>query len=681
MAYQDKRCMTMRRVLACTSALCAVAVFYPTVALANPQGGVVSAGQAAITRSGTVLDVTQSTNRAVIDWSSFNINGNEQTIFKQPSATSMVLNRIHDANPSQILGTLTANGRVMLVNPNGVVFGKNAKVDVSGLIASTADIRNDDFMAGRMRFSQPGRPDARILNQGTITAKEAGLVGFVAPNVENDGVITATLGKVTLASGDTFTLDMAGDKLIEVAVTGDLPSQGVWNTGRIQADGGTVMLTASAARQIVDEVVENSGVIRANAIAEKHGEITLYAEGSHAVPGNVAENTGTTSGTSTVINSGTLTVSGDDPGETGGKVSVLGDEVGLLNGSVIDASGDAGGGTVKVGGDFHGQGSTPTSQTTMIEAGSRIDANAITSGNGGNVAVWSDGWTNFAGTIAAQGGANAGNGGFVETSGHKLHALGMVDAGSAHGIAGSWLLDPADVTIEAVLNSGMSGFVPDGSQAESVLDVSTITAALNAGTSVTVTTGGDSASGTGGGSITVASPITYTGTTGTPTLTLSAYSDITVNADITASNGPLNILLDADNHANLSGAISIAADISSNGGDIWMGGGALDASGHPTGAAYGDSIIVNGIFLKASTLNASGGNIVMYGVGGANGAIADDGILLFNASTIKTTGTGNITLTGQGYQGSDSQYYHNGIAEKGSTTARISPPPATAPSR
>src|SRR5205085_880198 len=97
-----------------------------------------------------------------------------------------------------------------------------------------------DFMAGRLTFSQPGNPHASIVNQGTITAKDAGLVGFVAPNVENDGIINAKLGKVALASGDTFTLDMAGDKLIEVAVTGDLQKQLVTNTGRIAADGGTV---------------------------------------------------------------------------------------------------------------------------------------------------------------------------------------------------------------------------------------------------------------------------------------------------------------------------------------------------------------------------------------------------------------------------------------------------------
>ena len=173
---------------------------------------------------------------------------NETTAFHQPSSSSVTLNRVNDVNPSSIDGTLTANGTVVIVKPNGVFFGPTSTVDVAGLVATTANIADSDFMQGKLKFSKPGNPNAAVVNQGTITASDAGLVGLVAPSVENDGVINAKLGRATLASGDTFTLDLAGDKLISVAVTSDqLPQQVVANTGVIQADGGTVTMTAAAA--------------------------------------------------------------------------------------------------------------------------------------------------------------------------------------------------------------------------------------------------------------------------------------------------------------------------------------------------------------------------------------------------------------------------------------------------
>ena len=112
---------------------------------------------------------------------------------------------------------LSANGNIAIVNPNGVYFSSGARVDVAGLVASTANIRNEDFMAGRLDFNTPGNHSARIVNDGYITAHEAGLVGLVAPYVENNGTIEARLGRVHLASGDRFTIDFHGDGLIVVS--------------------------------------------------------------------------------------------------------------------------------------------------------------------------------------------------------------------------------------------------------------------------------------------------------------------------------------------------------------------------------------------------------------------------------------------------------------------------------
>src|SRR6266550_3116453 len=155
---------------------CALCIPDAELVLANPSDGVVSAGQATITSSGSHVDIDQSTSRAVIDWRSFNIGPDETTAFHQPSSSSMTLNRVKADDPSQILGTLTAIGHIILINPNGVFFGPGSRVDVGGITATTANMLNRDFMAGRMNFDQPGNPNARIINEGSITARDEGLV-------------------------------------------------------------------------------------------------------------------------------------------------------------------------------------------------------------------------------------------------------------------------------------------------------------------------------------------------------------------------------------------------------------------------------------------------------------------------------------------------------------------------
>jgi len=176
-------------------------------AFANPEGGVVSAGSATIQSADKLTTIRQASDRAVIDWRRFDIAPDETTRFEQPSASSMTLNRVNDIKPSQIQGKLIANGGIVIVNPNGVVFGKNSVIDAASILTTTADISNKNFMQGNMVFNKPGNPDAAIINEGLITAKEAGLVGFVAPSVLNSGVITVKVGRVKLASGDSFTID------------------------------------------------------------------------------------------------------------------------------------------------------------------------------------------------------------------------------------------------------------------------------------------------------------------------------------------------------------------------------------------------------------------------------------------------------------------------------------------
>ena len=560
-------------------------------------------------------------------------------------------------------------------------------MDVNGIIATTSNVSNANVMnGGKLNFTPGSNPNAAVVNQGTITAANAGLVGLVAPNVTNSGVITAKLGLVHLASGDSFTLDLYGDDLMAIQVSDAVNQQLVKNTGTINAAGGTIKMTAAAGRQIVNSLIDVEGELHAPAVAEKGGTIFIYGEGSNAVKGNIAANKGLKAGTSTVLVGGALDASGKDIGETGGNISILGDDIAILNGSYLDASGALRGGNIKVGGDFHGVGPTPTAAAIVVQNDTTINANALDSGNGGNVAVWSDNYTNFAGTIQAKGGPNGGNGGFVETSGHQLLSLtdangnnGRVDASAPKGVAGTWLLDPADVTIcsttvncpsGVAADNGVQGsptYTPTGGVAESQILASEIDTALNAGTNVTITTGGDSASGTGGGSITVASNIAKTGGANA-TLTLQAASDIIVNSNvvISSTSNKLNVVLDSAyvaSGAGTSGAIVMNAGsrITSNGGNITLGGGS-----DPTQyAAMGDAANADGIYLRTTTLSAGGGNISLIGTGyGATG----NGIEGNFNDPVTTTGSGTITLTGTGSNFGIYSHYDNFIAVNGNIT-------------
>ena len=208
------------------------------------------AGAALIDRTGSDTNITQTTDRAIIRWNSFDVAHGEKVRFQQPSSNSITVNRIADTKMSRIDGEISANGNIVLLNPNGIAFGKTSKVDVNGLVATSTDLENDvAFLNGApAKFSKTGNADASIINAGTITAKDAGLVGLVSPNVENSGTITARLGKVQLVSGDVHTLDLAGDGLIQLEVSDKALSQSVKNTGAIHADGGQVVLTAAQGR-------------------------------------------------------------------------------------------------------------------------------------------------------------------------------------------------------------------------------------------------------------------------------------------------------------------------------------------------------------------------------------------------------------------------------------------------
>src|SRR3569833_1403170 len=241
-------------------------------AQALPQGGQVTSGEARIAQStdrGT-LNITQFTERAVIDWKGFDIEVKETVNFTQAKPDYVILNRVNGGSASSILGKLSADGRVFLINPNGIVFGPNSQVNVSFLIATTANISNKDFMAGQMTFAEPGKATARIVNRGQITAANGGLVALVAPGVENAGVIQANLGKVTLASGNVFTLDMFGGGLVSLSVDDKIAEQLtdadgrpvqalIQQSGRLRAGGGGVVLLGGQVHVTDKALIDASG--------------------------------------------------------------------------------------------------------------------------------------------------------------------------------------------------------------------------------------------------------------------------------------------------------------------------------------------------------------------------------------------------------------------------------------
>lgn len=238
-----------------------------------PTGGTVVAGSATITTNGARMDILQGTQRAVIDWNTFNIGRDAHVHFEQP-AGGATLNRVLDPNASQIFGRLTSTGQVFLVNAQGTYFAPGAQVDVGSLVASTLAINSGDFMAGKLEFQ--GTSNGAIINAGNITAARGGTIAMIAAKVINDGSLTAEGGNVLLGAGSKVTLDMGGP--VKLQVENDRLETLIQNGGAIRADGGSIWLTSQAAATLTTSVINNTGLIEANKLATgEKGEIILFA--------------------------------------------------------------------------------------------------------------------------------------------------------------------------------------------------------------------------------------------------------------------------------------------------------------------------------------------------------------------------------------------------------------------
>ncbi|MBI5109223.1 MAG: filamentous hemagglutinin N-terminal domain-containing protein, partial [Rhodocyclales bacterium] len=510
---QTESLLARRRLCALAVAACFASA--DLLAQSLPSGAQVVNGSAVISQIGKQMTVANS-NGAIINWQQFNIGAGNAVRFDQPSASSAVLNRVLASDPSVILGNLTSNGKVWLVNPAGILVGQGARIDTAAFVASTMNVTNADFLANRMRFEAGPAGAGNVVNQGTITTPMGGSVYLIGSKVSNEGIITTPRGETILAAGNTVELIDSATPGVKVEITG---AEGdVTNLGEITAEAGRI--------GIAGVVVKNSGRVSASSVVEEGGRIFLRAT----------------------------------------------KRIELAETSRVGADGTAGG-----------------SVTAIVAENGQISGELLARGE-----------------ITAQGNGQAGSGGFVETSAAKLD----IDRITVRTRGGEWLLDPNDIMIQSSgPDTNVSGNPNFTSTADSsIITTGTIQTALNAGTSIIITTG---AGGAQAGNITVANAIAKTAGTDA-TLTLNAHNNINLNAGIGSTTGVLNMVFNANSDATGGGTVNFGTmTLNANGGSISIPGTAFISSGTATldsTTTIGNLNIVGGGTLTGSgNINVSGG--------------------------------------------------------------------------
>jgi len=625
----------MKKILSSLIVLAYLATFIAAPAYAGPQLLGVDSGSVTSDTNGAVTNATAS-DRSVSNWD-FDIASHETFNLAQPSSQAVALFRDFTGDASHIFGALNANGNLFLINTSGVLFGPTAQVNVGGLVASTMDMSNKDFLAGNYVFQGNAANPGYILNQGNITAQDGGYVALLGGAVRNEGTITANQGSINLAAGNQATLYADAQGLVQVAVTsaiidgprdlnGNIIPDAIANAGKLQADGGLIKLTARAVEKAFDKAINHEGISEARSISVRDGKIIL--DGGDA---------------GIVSVTGTLDASGKNAGETGGTVQVLGDKVGLFSGAKIDASGDQGGGTVLIGGDFQGSGpEIRNASYTYVDPSAVIQADALTDGDGGKIIVWADQITRYYGSISARGGAISGDGGFVEVSGkEQLDFHGIVDTSSPTGLVGSLLLDPRFVVIDnsgsgsALTAADAFGDPPGGGTV--TIDVDTLNAAvanvtLRANSDITVANMDGTAKDVSIAAVGV-------------TLTMQAGRDIIINDNVATNNGTITLVA---NETLANGVVDAqrlagAADITLADGKT-INAGSADISILLSTAAGLSSTTSGDITLENLTTT---GNILVRN----NGPTAGSDILRTSADALISGGTVALDVDGAGLGG------------------------------
>jgi len=570
-----------------------------------PTGGSVARGVATISQTATAqaaaMTVNQSSQRAVVNWNTFNVGSNASVNFVQPNAQAVTLNRVNDSNPSQIFGRISANGQVFLTNANGVYFSPSSSVDVGALTATTHSITDDNFMSGNYVFERNGAT-GKIINEGNITAALGGYVALLAPEVQNAGVVVARAGTVAMAAGELITLNVDGaGSLAGITTTPSAIASLVENKLAVLAPDGQIILSAVALDKLQAGMVKNSGSLEANSLVNKGGKIVLEA-----------------------------------------------DQIAMDRNSKIEAKGATGGGVVLVGGDWQGSGTLRQAIKVTMEAGATIDASATDNGDGGKVVLWSDvhnadSVTQVNGNIKAEAGPNGGNGGKVETSGHTLK---VGDAININTGGGQWLLDPYDFTIAA------SGDI-SGTSLGGLLGTNNITIAASSTSSASNTaTTKYGASGTSG-NIYINDSVSWSSTN---VLTLQADGGVSGagNLSMTASALGSGVVFNQGADSTYSGNITGSAQTSTV---TKSGNGTLTLSGNSTNLRVTVSVgtlkvgSINGIGTSLGVTVNSGATLDLnsFSVPSSNRQLYISGTGVSGQGVLINSGLSNATWAGQIY--------------------------------
>lgn len=582
--------MSWRYIVA--SALAAAFVPLSSFADTNVVAGVVAGDLTVNEVSANHTHYIHTANVNIVDFYKFGVLKGNQLDVVMPDA-GRALYRVIGNSSSEIMGTLNANGSLFLVNQNGVLFGQGSEVNVGNIVASTLNISNDAFLQGNYQFTA-GQLVGNVENRGVIKTQNEGYIVLLGSTVDNSGTLVANHGSVVLGSAQEATLDFFGNGLVKAKLSGDALEATIKNSGNIYADGGLVQMATSARAAAIN----TSGIVQANQLVERDGMIRLEG-GDHAK----------------VQVSGQLIATGENT--AGGTIEVTGEQVALLDGAVLDASGDTGGGKVLVGGDYQGKNEAIyNARTTYIAQGATIKADALKHGDGGNLIVWADDLTRYYGSISAQGGAVSGQGGFVEVSGKQsLDFHGAVNVAAENGLGGTVLLDPETIN----LMSGGSVIANNAIGAPDVVFA-------------------DNAGGT--------TNVDVAGVTGFDELFLQATQDINVNAALTMSSlmGSIKLVANRDINVNADirsgffGSVRLIAD----GGNIAIGANITGGSGIATAS--------EGVFLSAATITHTAGNIsstadILTGIGGSI-AINTTGEANLGNANINSHGTTSMLAAG-----------------------------------
>ena len=674
-----------------------------TVGHTEPIGGQVTSGSGSITQSGATTTINQTSQNMSANWQSFNIAPSETVNFQQPNTSAIAVNRIADTNGTQILGHLNANGQVYLINPNGILFGQGAQVNVGGLVASTLDVNDASLNSNTKTFS--GNGAGSVVNKGEIHAADGGSVALLGNTVSNQGVITAQLGTVALGAGSAVTLTFNGNNLVQMQVDQGVLDSLAENKQLIRADGGQVIMTSGAQNALLASVVNNEGVIEAYSVENHNGVIKLGGDmvvntGRLDVSGNSggsvdiagrsllqagsihADGTAGDGGSVNLAAGGTLiqTAAGEitaNASGQGGDVKLSGGSSAYLSGAVsangdrggqvtatapqltlaaanVSADGQTQGGALLIGGDAHG------ANPAIANAGhTRINGSTTLSAQGrqGKIVAWADGNTDYYGS------AKTGPEGFIEISGKQtLNYGGQADAGAG----GNLLLDPANLVIDA---SAPAMFYLD------LANPDPVAGEQHGGGGVTTLSNGNIVVATpldGFGGAKAGAVYLYNGSTGALISTLvgsKANDQVGGNGVTTLSNG--NYVVGSYKWNNGTAA---------NAGAVTWGNGASGISGIVSsanslvGSTAGDQVgfggitaLSNGNYVVNSTYwgngTAANAGAVTWGSGasGVSGIVSSANSLVGSSAGDKV-GYGGITELSNGDYVVRSDYWANGTA-------------------